>query len=192
MVEEYISENDISKDEILITILPSWLNNGECIPLLGEKFHIRSVFTKINAGNFFSTRNFELVENVLTFCLGGFSTNIVVDAYLEEESLINTVMKIVGSFNKEAKVARSTNCLLTTGQCSDILSDCSFAGEYQTFLRQKYGAFYTFEQLNELSLNYIEFKLPLHDLSGLEKLHKAEGYLIDRAAVLKELEPKKR
>ena len=115
----------------------------------------------------------------------------MVDAFADEESLINNVMKIVGSFNRETRIARSTNCLLTTGQCIDILTDTSFSGDFQTFLRQKYGAFYSFEQLNELGLNYIEFKLPLHDLSGLQKLHRSEGYLIDRAAVMKELEPKK-
>lgn len=127
MVEEFISENGVSKELVLIVVLPSWVNNAECIPLLSEKFHIRSVLTKVNAANFFATRNFNLVENVLTFCLPGFTQNIVVDAFADEESLINNVIKIVGSFNRETRVARSINCLLTTGQCIDILTDCSFS-----------------------------------------------------------------
>ena len=98
------------------------MNNCECIPLLADKYHIQSVLTKINAGNFYATNNLDLVQNVLTFCLPGYSQNIVVDAFVDEESLINNVMKIVGSFNREARVARSTNCLLTTGQCIDILT----------------------------------------------------------------------
>ena len=95
MLEEHIAENQIPQDVKLIVILPSWLNNSECIPLLSEKFHIQSVLTKINAGNFFCTNNSQLVENVLTFCLPGFTQNIVIDAFADEESLINNVIKIV-------------------------------------------------------------------------------------------------
>ena len=68
----------------------------------------------------------------------------------------------------------------------------SYEGEYQTFLRQKYGAFYNFEQLAETDVHYIEFNFPIHNFKKLEKLSKLEGFLIDRKAILKELEPKKK
>lgn len=64
-------------------------------------------------------------------------------------------MKIVGSFNRESNVFRSTNSILTTGQCSDIVLNNSYAADYQNFLRQKYGAFYTFEQLSELQISFL-------------------------------------
>lgn len=57
-------------------------------------------------------------------------------------------MKVIGSYNRESNVFRSANCSLTTGQCSDVILNSSFTGEYQTFLRQKYGALYSFEQLS--------------------------------------------
>ena len=68
---------------------------------------------------------------------------------------------------------RSTNNLLTTGQCSDIALCSSYTGEYQTFLRQKYGSLHSFDQLNDLEINYIEFKLPIHDTESLKKLTKS-------------------
>lgn len=64
-------------------------------------------------------------------------------------------MKIVGSFNRESHVFRSTNSILTTGQCSDIVLNNSYSADYQSFLRQKYGAFYTFEQLSELEISFL-------------------------------------
>jgi hypothetical protein len=76
--------------------------------------------------------------------LPGFCQNVVVDTFVQEELLINRLIKIVGSFNRISNIFRSTNSLLTTGQCSDIMLTNSFCGEYQSFLRQKYGAFYTF------------------------------------------------
>lgn len=60
------------------------------------------------------------------------------------------------------------------------------------FLRQKYGAFYSFKQLATTEINYIEFPFSIYDLENLKKLSKTEGYLIDRKAVIKELEPKKK
>lgn len=102
MVEESIknSNTPIDKDHLTIVIIPSWLNCCEVLPLLSKQFHIRSVLTKINSNNFFSTKNLSLTENVLTFALPGYTQNVVVDTYIEEESLINSVMKVVGIYNK--------------------------------------------------------------------------------------------
>lgn len=142
--------------------------------------------------NFFATENGALTENVLTFALPGFSQNIIVDSYAEEEYLVNKVIKIVGSYNRESNVFRSSNCLLTTGQCSDIMLNNSFCGDYQSFLRQKYGAFYTFEQLADLEIGYVEFKLPVYDLQPIKDLNQTEGYLLDKAALIRELLPKRK
>jgi exosome complex RNA-binding protein Rrp42 (RNase PH superfamily) len=94
--------------------------------MLAAKFHVRSVLTKINSSNFFENKNMSLVEDVLAFALPGYCQNIIIDSYSEEESLINSVIKIGGTFNREVRVSRCTNSLLTTGQCIDILEDTSY------------------------------------------------------------------
>lgn len=45
--------------------------------------------------------------------------------------------------------------------------------------------------LNSLSVNYLEFKLPIYDPNFTKKLTKTNGYLINYAAILDELESKK-
>lgn len=56
----------------------------------------------------------------------------------------------------------------------------------------KYGVLFNFDELADLTLHYIEFKPPLYDMSLLKNLTKSEGYLIDRKAVMKEIEHKKK
>jgi hypothetical protein len=46
--------------------------------------------------------------------------------------------------------------------------------------------------LEELDINYVEFRLPLHDLEGIRKLSDCEGYMIDRASIERELLVKKK
>lgn len=44
---------------------------------------------------------------------------------------------------------------MTTGQCSDIMLSNVHMGEYQGFLRVKYGAFYGFEQIADLDVHFV-------------------------------------
>jgi len=80
-------------------------------------------------------------------------------------------------------VFRSSNSMLSTGQCSDILKDNTYNTEYQKFLRSKYGSLYKFDLLTQLSVNYIEFKYPIFDLAGIKSLTVNQGYLIDYEAI---------
>jgi hypothetical protein len=61
-------------------VLPSWLNTAEILPLLTDKYHIRSIVSKINVNNFVTSKNGNLTENVLTFAVPGYSQTIVVDS----------------------------------------------------------------------------------------------------------------
>jgi hypothetical protein len=70
--------------------------------------------------------------------------------------------------------------MLSTGQCNDILKDNSYNTEYQKFLRSKYGSLFKFDQLSQLSVNYLEFKYPLFDIAAIKSLAGEEGYLVDR------------
>lgn len=56
---------------------------------------------------------------------------------------------------------RSSNGVLSTGQCLDISKDNLYNTENHKFLRNKYGSLYKFDQLSLLSVNYIEFKYPV-------------------------------
>jgi hypothetical protein len=51
------------------------------VTLLTAKYHIRSVLAKLNASNFFASKNQNLVENVITFGLPGFAQSIVLDTH---------------------------------------------------------------------------------------------------------------
>ena len=88
---------------------------------------MRSVVSIINVSNFFNNRNFNLTENVLTFAFPGYSQHVVVDTYGEDEAETNLVMKVVWGINSEAKVYRTTNAMMTTGQCKDIFKDQLFS-----------------------------------------------------------------
>jgi len=67
----------------VIAIVPSWLDNSKLFPLLNEKFYIRTVLSKVSSNNFYANKNKNLVENVLTYCLPGYSQNIILDTYTE-------------------------------------------------------------------------------------------------------------
>jgi hypothetical protein len=84
MLEEFIKDHELPPSKTVIVVVPSWINCAAVLPMLSSKFHIRSVVSKISASNFFANANCLLTENVLTFCLSGFSQNIVVDAFTEE------------------------------------------------------------------------------------------------------------
>jgi hypothetical protein len=99
-LDEHINDNKLDKSTIVISIIPSWLDCSKTIPLLSEKFHVRAVITKVTSNNFFANKNKNLVENVLTYCLPGYSQNIILDASAgDEDSLLSSISKILWVFN---------------------------------------------------------------------------------------------
>ena len=72
------------------------------------------------------------------------------------------------------------------------MKDESYLSEYNEFLRNKYNSFYKFELMNALSVNYIDFKLPIFDPNFTKQLTKTSGYLINYSSILNELKDKKR
>lgn len=79
MLEEWFEQEQPSNNDILLIVLPAWLNATETLGLLNEKYHIRSVVSKIKVSNFVASPNEELTENVLTFAVPGYTQTIVVD-----------------------------------------------------------------------------------------------------------------
>jgi hypothetical protein len=147
----------------------------------------------VSSNNFYANKNKSLTENVLTFCLPGYSQNIILDAQAgDDDGLLSSISKILWVFNSDARVFRANNSIISTGQCQDIVNDDSFNREYSEFLRNKYSAFYRFDSLNSLSVHYLEFKLPVADESFQKSLTRTNGYLIDYKKVLEELKTKKR
>lgn len=99
--------------------------------------------------------------------------------------------RILWVFNREAKITRSSNSTLSTGQVSDLLTDNLYNSEYHRFLRGKYGSLYRFDSLNQLQVGYISFKYPICDLPALKTLNEQQGWLIDTQSLLEELKPKR-
>jgi hypothetical protein len=169
----------------VLAIVPSWLDASKVIPLLLEKFYIRTIISKVNSTNFYSNKNKNLVENVLTFCLPGYAQNVILDSTgADDESLLSSISKILWVFNSEAKISRASNGIISSGQCSDIVKDESYSSEHNEFLRNKYSAFFKFELLNALSVNYLEFKFPIFNLNFTKQLTKTNGFLINYASIL--------
>jgi len=81
--------------------------------------------------------------------------------------------------------------VISSALCSDIVKDESYSAEYNEFLRNKYSSFYKFDSINSLSVNYLDFKLPIYDPNFTKQLSKTNGYLIDYASILNELKSKK-
>jgi hypothetical protein len=189
ILREFVQDLEANPANLVIVVLPSWVNSAEALPQLAEQYNLRSVLSKINASNFFCSQHRELTENVLTFAVPGWAQTVVLDCQGEEDALLGSITRILRSFARESRITRASNSVLSTGQCADILQDNSFASEYQKFLRNKYGALYRFDQLSQLTLNFLQFKLPLLDLPALRALAKDEGFLVDRAAIEQELLP---
>lgn len=168
------------------------MDASKTVPLLNEKYSIRTIVSKVNSNNFFSNKNKNLVENVLTYCLPGYSQNIILDSTAgDDDKLLSSISKILWVFNSEAKISRASNGVISSALCSDIVKDESYLTEYNEFLRNKYSSFYKFDSINSLSVNYLDFKLPIFDPNFTKQLSKTNGYLIDYAAILNELKPKK-
>ncbi len=129
---------------------------------------------------------------MLTFCLPGYSQNVILDASAgDDDSLLSSISKILWVFNSDAKISRASNGIISTGQCTDLVRDETYHSEYNEFLRNKYSSFFKFEMLNSLSVNYLEFKLPIFDPTFTKQLTKTNGYLINYASILNDLKIKK-
>lgn len=194
MLEEHIVDNSIKPghNHIVLAIVPSWLDVSKTLPLVAEKYYLRNIISKVNSSNFFSNKNKNLVENVLTFCLPGYSQNVILDSTTgDDDSVLSSISKILWIFNSEAKICRASNGIISSGLCADIVKDESFSNEYNEFLRNKYSSFFKFESINALSVNYLEFKLPIFDSGFNKQLTKTGGYLINYASILNELKDKK-
>lgn len=194
MLDEHMMENSIkpNQNQIVLTIVPSWLDASKIMPLLPEKYYVRNVVSKVNSSNFFSNKNKNLVENVLTFCLPGYSQNVILDSTAgDDDSLLSSISKILWVFNSDAKISRASNGIISSGLCADIVKDEGFSSEYNEFLRNKYSSFYKFDSINSLSVNYLDFKLPIFDAGFTKQLTKTGGYLINYGAILNELKDKK-
>lgn len=170
MVKEFTQDLPPHPDNLTIVVIPSWVNSAEALPQLAEQYHLRSVVSKINAGNLFFSTHRELTENALTFAVPGWAQTVVLDSQGEPEASLSSITKILRSFARDSRITRASNSVLSTGQCADILQDSSFNSEYQKFLRNKYGALYKFDQLSQLTLHFLPFRLPLIDLPALKGL----------------------
>lgn len=95
------------------------------------------------------------------------------------------------AFNREARITRSFNSTLSTGQIADVLGESLYNSEYHRFLRSKYGSLYRFDSLSQLEVGYIEFKYPICDLPALKSLSNKEGWLVDWRALREELKTKR-
>lgn len=83
MLEEFIADRKIPQGaaHLIIVVVPFWLSSRELLEGWSEKYHIRSVMTKINAANFYATSHRELTEYTLTYCTPGYSQSVVLDTY---------------------------------------------------------------------------------------------------------------
>ena len=142
-------------------VLSSWLNPNDVFPLLSKTFVIRSVVATLNINSLFVSKNGTLAENVITFATTGYSQSIVVEARGEAEVLVGSIIRILRLFNKEARIVRTSNGILTSGQANDIIKDNLFETEYHRFLRGKYLFLYNFQSSSNLSLSYLVFRYPV-------------------------------
>ena len=130
-------------------------------------------------------------DNALTYAVPGYAQSIVLDSRGEPEAQISAIHRILWAFNREAKITRSSNSTLSTGQVNDLLEDNLYNSEYHRFLRSKYGSLYKFSSLNQLQVGYFEFKYPIYDLPALKTLSRQEGWLVDWKGIKEDLKAKK-
>ena len=179
MLEEFVSEAPKAEKRLFIVVIPSWLNAAETIPTLNEKYDVKTVIAAVSVGGFYATKNGVTADNALTFAVPGFAQSIVLDSRGEHEAEISAIHRILWAFNREAKITRSSNSTLSTGQVGDLLNDNLYNSEYHRFLRSKYGSLYKFSSLSQLQVGYIEFKYPIYDLPAFKILSRQEGWLVD-------------
>ena len=187
MLEQFINDAAQSQNRLFIVVVPSWLNAAEVVPALNDKFQVTTVISAVSVGGFYSTKNGSVTDNALTFAVPGFSQSIVLDSRGESQAEISSIHRILWTFNRQARITRSSNSTLSTGQINDILDDKLYNSEYHRFLRNKHGSLYRFDSLNKLQIGFIEFKYPICDLPALKLLSKQEGWLLDLKAVREQL-----
>lgn len=100
MLTEFTEEAPPTEKRVFIVVLPCWLNAAEAIPILSEKFNIRTVIAAVSAGGFYASKHGTLSDNVLTFAVPGYAQSIVLDSRGESESEVSAVRKILWAFNK--------------------------------------------------------------------------------------------
>jgi|JI9StandDraft_1071089.scaffolds.fasta_scaffold717638_1 hypothetical protein len=80
MLEEYVKDAPLSEKRVFIVVVPCWLNAAEVIPVLNDKFSIRTVVAALSVGGFYSTKHGTLADNALTFAVPGFAQSVVLDS----------------------------------------------------------------------------------------------------------------
>lgn len=190
MLDEFIAERSIPKgpSHLVIVVAPFWVSPRELLESWTEKYHIRSVVTKINAANFYATKHSELTEYTLTYCTPGFSQSVVLDTYSEEEKDVSRMKNILWRFNRVGKVYRVINNSIAAGVAKDILTNNRYRGELESFNRQKHAVYYDFGELSRFQLHFLEFKLPLRAQQGFAKAYDHDGYLYSQEELDNQLE----
>lgn len=80
MLTEFIQEAPQAPHTVFIVVVPCWLNAAEAIPILNDKFTIRTVVAAVSVGGFYSSKHGTLADNVLTFAVPGYAQSIVLDS----------------------------------------------------------------------------------------------------------------
>jgi hypothetical protein len=190
MLDEFIVERSISvgPKDVVIVVVPFWVSSKELIDTWSEKYHIRSIATKINAANFYSTNHYEITEYILTYATPGYSQSIILDTYSEDEVTISRMKNILWRYNQTAKVYRVINNSISAGVAKDILTNNRFNSELEVFNRQKYAVYYDFGDLSRFQVHFIEFKLPVRAKTSFEAVAAQDGYLYNKEDLDRQLE----
>jgi len=190
MLEEFIAERSIPKGaaHLVIVVMPFWLSSREILESWSEKYHVRSVLTKINAANFYATSHYELTEHTLTYCTPGFSQSVVLDTFIEDEQQVNRMKNILWRYNQTGKVYRVVNNSIAAGVAKDLLTSNRYSSELEIFNRQKYSVYYDFGDITRFQLHFVEFRLPIRAKQGFERVAQHDGYLYNQEELDRQLE----
>lgn len=194
MLEEFIADRKIPRgaSHLVIAVVPFWLSSRELLESWQERYHIRSVLTKINAANFYATKHRELTEYTLTHCTPGYCQSIVLDTYSEDELQVARMKSILWKYNAAAKVYRVINNSIAAGVAKDLLLNNRYSSELESFNRQKYAVYYDFGDIARFQLHFVEFKLPLKAKEGFERVAERDGYLYSQEDFDRQLEAQRK
>lgn len=109
---------------------------------LSNLFYIRTIITKVNVNNFYKNSNWQIVENVTSYGIPGYSQVLILDTYDNYEKDVESLRILLKNIRPEYTIYRLTNNIIYPDVAKDILAQNKFQNDMNVFTRNKLSVFY--------------------------------------------------
>ncbi|EGR29741.1 hypothetical protein IMG5_149240 [Ichthyophthirius multifiliis] len=184
----FSSEKKIQKSDIILMCIPYFLSTKILLEYftksekIENNFYIRNVISKINLNNFYQNSNKNLIPNLISYCIEGYTQYIMLDTYNNYDDDVNKANKLIKNIVPNASIFKIMNNILNPGLAKDLIYSNNFMTEGNILSRYKNQVY--LDCLFDRKVIFVPFKLPLirekmRDLFFIKIMKEQEQVLAD-------------